>query len=130
MFSIVNIYKTLNKLFKIAFYNLLLHASKMRGTLKSHSDLPCVTEYRSSLSNEDQEPLVSSSFSFFSLLLFFKFPSSLLRLEIYRGVVLQSGETVDSTLYFSFSIYVQVLLSHLLPSGCWKPFLLKSWFIA
>lgn len=67
VFSIVNIYKTLNKLFKIAFYNLPFHASKMRGTEKSHSDLPCVTECMNSLSKEDQGPLVSSSFFFFFL---------------------------------------------------------------
>lgn len=32
VFSMVNIYKTLNKLFKIAFHNLPLHALRMRGT--------------------------------------------------------------------------------------------------
>lgn len=88
VFSIVNIFKILNKLFKIAFYNFPLHASKMRGTLKSHSDSPCVTEYRNSLSNEDQGPWFPVLFFF--LLLFFKSPSSRLGLETYRGVALQS----------------------------------------
>lgn len=90
VFSIVNIYKTLNKLFNIAFHNLCLHASRMRGTEKSQSDSPCVTEHVNSLSNHNQEHLVLSSF-------FFKSPKSLWGLETYKGMIAsQSGETVDS----------------------------------
>lgn len=46
VFSIVNIYKTLNKLSEIAFYNLPLHASRMRVTKRrgrvSHHVTVCV----------------------------------------------------------------------------------------
>lgn len=40
VFSIVNIYKTLNKLFKIAFCNLPLHVSRMKATEKYHRTYP------------------------------------------------------------------------------------------
>lgn len=103
MFSIVNIFKILNKLFKIAFYNFPLHASKMRGTLKSHSDSPCVTEYRNSLSNEDQGPWFPVLFFFFFS--FLNLPVVVWVWRLTEGWRCKVGETVDSTLYFSFSIY-------------------------
>lgn len=51
VFSMVNIYKTLSKLFKIAFHNFPLPCIKdERNREKRHSDSPCVTEYVNSLS--------------------------------------------------------------------------------
>ena len=75
VFSVVNIYKTLNKLFRIAFHNLPIHVSMCQGwgTEKSHSNLSCVTDHVNSLFiGESRSPGWFAGFVLFCFVLFFK----------------------------------------------------------
>lgn len=95
VFSIVNIYKTLNKLSEIAFYNLPLPVHQGWELLREEAQCITMSQCLDSLPRTDKGPWFSDLFLFFSL------PKSPEDLETYKGTPELSGGTVGlSALYF------------------------------
>lgn len=117
VFSVVNIYKTLNKLSEIAFYILSLCASRMRvtkgrGTV-SHHDTVCVCV--GLLPRTVKGPGFQVYFSF-------SLPKSSAGLETHKGTPELRGEQLAQVLFTCNLSCVAVLFmfkssSHQLPSG-------------